>query len=702
MIPWKGSIGSDVVQDRVPNDFFYWHYKQADKIATSVSENSLTYSYVPNTDPVLTHRGSILNYFGENFTFSFELSSIDGPNTDWLNTEDQIATFDQVWNEIESLITEIDAQSVGTVTAYPIIQSSGNLTIAFREHSQNIDVRFIDDMGSSTSQIGQWSDVRGPFDGQSRWSATVDDTAQKRLLLGDVDSKNCIKIEYGFDQEALYKVEAVENCIQFIETKEEDSGSDYWWGGASLIYMNGGLSDNRDSLAYPFEPKDIINNWGGLVEPYWIGTNENGATSVRVNNSDPIPLVVGITSEENNDFNRQLCLSANYIRSEFNRRNNQKLKSLEYEICFQDNASDLQKDFLAKIDRPDDLPDRSMIYDPIFSTWAIYKQSIDEEKLREFFNQIKSNGYNASNIEVDDGYEIGYGDHSFDPAKFPNINDLIDEIHDFGANVTLWVTPFINPESYEFEEVLDMECFVVGERRGFENETVMVKWWDGEGGMVDFTKLECTEWFVNHLNKRKTDYSVDGFKFDAGEVNYLLDNFKTGGNVLRPVDWTIAYDDMIEYNMGGISEVRSAWANQKSTYWMRMFDKGSHWSPVNGLQTMVPHLILSSLLGYQYILPDMVGGNVYDSGFNGTYVPDKELFIRWLEVSAFMPSIQYSISPWQYEDDEVSSICMYWTKFHNNIIAPIYEDIFERYVAWEDVVPIMPIAFAVTNRELKK
>ena len=36
----------------------------------------------------------------------------------------------------------------------------------------------------------------------------------------------------------------------------------------------------------------------------------------------------------------------------------------------------------------------------------------------------------------------------------------------------------------------------------------------------------------------------------------------------------------------------------------------------------------------------MVGGNVYDSGFNNSYVPDKELFIRWLEISAFMPSIQ--------------------------------------------------------------
>ena len=56
-------------------------------------------------------------------------------------------------------------------------------------------------------------------------------------------------------------------------------------------------------------------------------------------------------------------------------------------------AVDLQKDFFNQIDRPHDLPDVSMIYDPIFSTWAIYKQSIDEQKLREFFEQIKSNGY---------------------------------------------------------------------------------------------------------------------------------------------------------------------------------------------------------------------------------------------------------------------------------------------------------------------
>lgn len=54
--------------------------------------------------------------------------------------------------------------------------------------------------------------------------------------------------------------------------------------------MAGGLQDNRDSESYAFEPKDKPWNWGGLIEPYWIGQNNFGAQSVHVNNTESIPL----------------------------------------------------------------------------------------------------------------------------------------------------------------------------------------------------------------------------------------------------------------------------------------------------------------------------------------------------------------------------------------------------------------------------
>ena len=44
----------------------------------------------------------------------------------------------------------------------------------------------------------------------------------------------------------------------------------------------------------------------------------------------------------------------------------------------------------------------------------------------------------------------------------------------------------------------------------------------------------------------------------------------------------------------------------------------------------------------------MVGGNAYEDGFEGTYVPEEELYIRWMEVTAFMPSIQVANSNFKY------------------------------------------------------
>ena len=78
-----------------------------------------------------------------------------------------------------------------------------------------------------------------------------------------------------------------------------------------------------------------------------------------------------------------------------------------------------------------------------------------------------------------------------------------------------------------------------------------------------------------------------------------------------------------------------------------MMDKDSHWGHDNGLRTMIPTALLFSTLGYPFILPDMIGGNVY----NGEELPSAELFIRWMQMNAFLPSMQFSISPWQYEED---------------------------------------------------
>jgi alpha-glucosidase (family GH31 glycosyl hydrolase) len=80
-----------------------------------------------------------------------------------------------------------------------------------------------------------------------------------------------------------------------------------------------------------------------------------------------------------------------------------------------------------------------------------------------------------------------------------------------------------------------------------------------------------------------------------------------------------------------------------------MSDKSSTWSIENGLKALVTTLLAMNMVGYSFIIPDMVGGNGYID------LPTKELFIRWLEANTFMPTIQFSYVPWDF-DQEVRNV----------------------------------------------
>ncbi|WP_432215026.1 TIM-barrel domain-containing protein, partial [Salmonella enterica] len=68
-----------------------------------------------------------------------------------------------------------------------------------------------------------------------------------------------------------------------------------------------------------------------------------------------------------------------------------------------------------------------------------------------------------------------------------------------------------------------------------------------------------------------------------------------------------------------------------------MLDKDSVWDTDNGLRTMIPSLLHFGILGYPYVLPDMIGGNAYG------VMPGEELFVRWAQANTFMPALQFSI-----------------------------------------------------------
>ena len=41
----------------------------------------------------------------------------------------------------------------------------------------------------------------------------------------------------------------------------------------------------------------------------------------------------------------------------------------------------------------------------------------------------------------------------------------------------------------------------------------------------------------------------------------------------------------------------------------------------------------------------------YGAGLEGVALPPKELFVRWMQANVFMPAMQFSFVPWQYDQE---------------------------------------------------
>ena len=147
---------------------------------------------------------------------------------------------------------------------------------------------------------------------------------------------------------------------------------------------------------------------------------------------------------------------------------------------------------------------------------------------------------------------------------------------------------------------------------------------------------------MGRLQDLRDAYGIHSYKFDAGESN-LLPEATIPGNPfnINPTEISTIYAE-VSYEMDTevrSQEVRVAARTQHLPVFLRMMDKDSNWGWDNGMKTIIPHALTYSVLGYPFILPDMIGGNAYNT------LPEKELYIRWVQLNAFLPGFQFSIAP---------------------------------------------------------
>ncbi len=370
-------------------------------------------------------------------------------------------------------------------------------------------------------------------------------------------------------------------------------------------------------------------------------------------------------------------------------------------------AADLPAAFRAvrdEIGHPTATPPNLLFARPTWTTWARFKDKINQETILRFAREIIEHKYPYGVLEIDDRWQTQYGDLEFDPRRFPDARAMIAALHADEFKVTAWTMPFAHPDSQAAAEGAARGYFV----RTAEGKPYLIRWWQGPGYLLDATNPAALEWFGMRLRALQTATGLDGFKFDAGEAIFLPEDAATHTPLASRNEFTHQYVDWIGRNFS-LCEVRSGWQNQRAPIFFRLWDETSNWTHANGLRSIIPSALSLSLTGYPFILPDMVGGNAYFSlperglrrwaflhllrphlerraqhrmpgegaafGTGGVPLPrwveraphfgypSAELMIRWTQVNALLPAIQFSLPPWEF-GPECDVICRGYAQLH--------------------------------------
>ncbi|MCA2002693.1 MAG: glycoside hydrolase family 31 protein, partial [Chloroflexi bacterium] len=438
----------------------------------------------------------------------------------------------------------------------------------------------------------------------------------------------------------------------------------FWYGGGELIHQRHPLNKLMLQNA-PFQTFDNgPTGLSGKLTPAWFSSN--GALVIA-----ETPVEVGINQPPEN-YPRFPWTFATEGRGAFADRpflDEHKIGDgmftfkgcgLRLRFSFSENAPAAHQKLIAHFGHPAEIPPETLFVKPTWTTWARYKTAINQEVVLKFADEIIQNGYPYHVMEIDDRWQVHYGDLEFDPQRFPNPKEMIDELHAKGFKVTTWVIPFLDKESNAFAE---------GEKNGWlvrqaDGSPYPVQWWQGRGGLLDATNPSALDWFFARLKNLQDQTGVDGFKFDAGEACFLPADSMTHRKI-HPNEYTRLYVEAVAERYR-LTEVRCGWKNQRAPIFFRQWDKTTAWGLDNGLHSVLTGALALGLAGYPFILPDMVGGNEYEEKAGA------ELLIRWTQLNALLPAMQFSLAPWEY-GEACAELCRRYANLHVELAPKILE-----------------------------
>ncbi|XP_062619139.1 myogenesis-regulating glycosidase-like [Saccostrea cucullata] len=424
-----------------------------------------------------------------------------------------------------------------------------------------------------------------------------------------------------------------------------------WYGGGEMYDQKWPLRDVSIPLQ-PYLPNDLMyktkynkpagNIFGNVIERFWLSTKGVG---IVVDSS--VPLFVSMNTSNSN----LLCFTTSSDHPRYPAGQSHVLK---YTICKKKNIKEVYELMQKRhFESPKDKPSLDLMQFPVLSTIPKFENNMTQGALLKFVKKFKDDIQKALSIkklffEFDGLFSSKFGNFDIDSGLFPNAHQVCSTLREYGYQIIVSMTPLISKDSKNFDTKTE---FLV--QNSNSEQLALVKWYYGMVGIVDVTNPDAARWFHSKLSTMMKEYGIDGLKLYACESNYLPPNHLSHGSLTNPGSYVTNLLSLVS-NLGQdkqLLQTTCAYKSQKHSMYIQLGRKESKWGEDNGLQSVIPAVLTLGILGYPFVIPDVVGGS--GSHGNTTSPPNRELYIRWLQIAVFMPVLKFSYVPWDYDDKVV-------------------------------------------------
>ena len=474
------------------------------------------------------------------------------------------------------------------------------------------------------------------------------DHATLNIVFSALNDTNCYTIRWDVEDGRRFY-----DCFHLSNS--------YWYGPSNISDSQWPLENSRFVLSDSRSNFHGSGTFSHAFEYYWLSS---AATVILVQSKVPLEI------NWNTKRHHQVC----FLEVNRGAADSDKVKdSITYTMCngvnMRDTHETIREKYFPKVTT---LPKKYLLEKPHWSTaWESSQFAVNESIVTNLIHNITNNSLDCSAIEIDGKWEKHYGELTFDEKAFPNVSKIINDIASVGCKASLNIYPYV---SFQSEPVINgrltYDYFIKDKSK---TVPALVQWQHELGAMLDVSNPRSTEWLRGKLNNLTESYDLRTFRLSYGVSDWFPHDPTFNASDTTPKRIKFLLTDILT-SFGEII-VQSTADSQNITTLIGIssdIETDSN-TGVSCISNIIPNVLSLGMVGYSFVMADGFGIERKLNQDTSKVFPTRSLFMRWMQLSSFMPAMRFTIKPWSY-DPEVVELSKNLTQFHIDKIVKLFYD----------------------------